>query len=147
MRNKTRVTATIFSSLLSVLLALELAGNAELLLTHQQQLLTLHPLRLLALLTPRGRLLWALISALGLLGVWWAVFSSASLNYRSRMVEIVPGFEVPAPEGQGQHGTAWWLDKREYDRVFETIDTSRPVPLPEELEQRYRDEMEVCHES
>ena len=26
--------------------------------------------------------------------------------------------EVPAPAGDGQYGTAWWLQKKDYDRVF-----------------------------
>ncbi|MBO5183838.1 MAG: type IV secretory system conjugative DNA transfer family protein [Bacilli bacterium] len=31
---------------------------------------------------------------------------------------MTPKIKVPKPVGQGQYGTGWWLDKRDYNKVF-----------------------------
>lgn len=141
-RTGSRYAAAAVSFFFLTFCTLELAGNLELVLTHKS--MRPYPLQLLSGLTQRGLLLWILLDALGCLGIWWALYGQSYLDYHSRMVEIVPGFQAPAPDGQGQHGTAWWLPAQDFDRVFESIDTSRPIPLTEELAAIYaaeRDEL------
>lgn len=38
--------------------------------------------------------------------------------YHSEQVKITPKIKVPAPVGQGQYGTGWWLNKKDYEKVF-----------------------------
>ena len=38
--------------------------------------------------------------------------------YHSEQVELTPKIKVPKPVGQGQYGTGWWLDKKDYNKVF-----------------------------
>ena len=38
--------------------------------------------------------------------------------YHSEQVELTPKIKVPKPVGQGQYGTGWWLNKKDYNKVF-----------------------------
>ncbi len=38
--------------------------------------------------------------------------------YYSEQVELTPKIKVPKPVGQGQYGTGWWLNKKDYNKVF-----------------------------
>ena len=38
--------------------------------------------------------------------------------YHSEQVELTPKIKVPMPVGQGQYGTGWWLNKKDYEMVF-----------------------------
>lgn len=40
-------------------------------------------------------------------------------SYASEVMEITPDIHTPVPAGQGQHGTARWLKKEEFDKTFE----------------------------
>ena len=47
------------------------------------------------------------------------LFSNKRKNiYHSEKVKLTDKIEVPAPAGDGQYGTAWWLQKKDYDKVF-----------------------------
>ncbi len=143
---KRRYAAAAAAFLFLTFCTLEFAGNLELLLNHGMRHLTPAPYTLLRSMTARGFLLWALLDGLGCLGIWWGLYGQSYLDYHSRMYEVVPGFEIPMPEGQGQYGTAWWLEKRDYGKVFDSIDTSQPVPLPAELERKYEEERRQIHD-
>ena len=41
-------------------------------------------------------------------------------SFKVDMIEITPEIRTPAPAGQGQHGTAKWLPKEEFDQVFDS---------------------------
>lgn len=56
------------------------------------------------------------------------LFSNKRKNiYHSDKVKLTDKIEVPKPIGEGQHGTSWWLDKKDYDKVFKCniIDTNK----------------------
>lgn len=38
--------------------------------------------------------------------------------YYSEQVELTPKIKVPKPVGQGQYGTGWWLNNKDYSKVF-----------------------------
>lgn len=42
-------------------------------------------------------------------------------------MKLTDKIEVPKPIGEGQHGTSWWLNKKDYDKVFKCniIDTNK----------------------
>lgn len=48
--------------------------------------------------------------------------------YHSEQVELTPKIKVPKPVGQGQYGTGWWLNKKDYNKVFKcnVIDRRNP---------------------
>lgn len=47
------------------------------------------------------------------------LFSNKNKNiYYSEQVQLTPKIKVPKPVGQGQYGTGWWLDKKDYNKVF-----------------------------
>ena len=57
------------------------------------------------------------------------LFSNKNKNiYHSEQVELTPKIKVPKPVGQGQYGTGWWLNKKDYNKVFKCnlIDRTKP---------------------
>lgn len=62
--------------------------------------------------------LYLLLAALCALGVLWAVVSSSYINYKSGMIQVTPDIVTPAPAGQGQYGTARWLEKRQIPKYY-----------------------------
>lgn len=57
------------------------------------------------------------------------LFSNKNKNiYYSEQVQLTPKIKVPKPVGQGQYGTGWWLDKKDYNKVFKcnVLDRTKP---------------------
>lgn len=48
----------------------------------------------------------------------WLLIGPTYIKYRNGMREIVPGLWIPEPAGQGQYGTARWMEPREYGSSF-----------------------------
>ena len=139
---KRRLIAAGICLVFLLLLSIACAGNLDLLLTQGQAACTLQPALLLKqiLATPRALLLALLFAAAGLLCVLWALFGNSYLNYRSNMYEVVPGFKIPRPTGQGQFGTAWWLDPHQYGKCFTAADAPKELLLSKDLTQYYEQE-------
>ncbi|MPN45152.1 hypothetical protein SDC9_192719 [bioreactor metagenome] len=78
-------------------------------------------------------LLFLLLAGLGLLLVAWMLFGSSHLKYKSGMYEVVPGLKIPRPEGQGQHGTAWWMPESRYPKAFGAATLDEDAPIFREL--------------
>lgn len=54
------------------------------------------------------------------------LFSNKTKNiYHSRKIKLTDKIEVPTPAGDGQYGTAWWLQKKDYDKVFKYNEVNR----------------------
>lgn len=56
------------------------------------------------------------------------LFSNGTKNiYHSDKVKLTDKIEVPKPVGEGQHGTSWWLNKNDYDKVlkYNVIDRNK----------------------
>lgn len=47
------------------------------------------------------------------------VSSNKKNIYHSEQVQLTPKISVPKPVGQGQYGTGWWLNKNDYEKVFD----------------------------
>lgn len=56
-------------------------------------------------------------------------------SYASEVMEITPDIHTPVPAGQGQHGTARWLKKDEFDQTFDHY-TLKPGDLKKVGKQR-----------
>ena len=66
-----------------------------------------------------------------------SLFSNKRKNiYHSEKIKLTDKIEVPLPAGDGQYGTAWWLQKKDYDRVFKY-----------NIIDRNKDYMESCFKS
>lgn len=47
------------------------------------------------------------------------LFTNGTKNiYHSKKVKLTDKLEIPTPVGDGQHGTSWWLPKKDYEKVF-----------------------------
>ena len=57
------------------------------------------------------------ILLLGIITLLVGVKSSFNVD----MIEITPEIHTPVPVGQGQHGTAKWLNKKDFDKVFDSV--------------------------
>ena len=56
-------------------------------------------------------------------------FSNKSKNiYHSEQIELTPKIKVPKPVGDGQYGTGWWLNKKDFGKVFKcnVLDRNKP---------------------
>lgn len=56
-------------------------------------------------------------------------FSNKNRNiYHSKQIELTPKIKVPKPVGEGQYGTGWWLDKKDFGKVFKcnVLDRNKP---------------------
>lgn len=56
-------------------------------------------------------------------------FSNKTKNiYHSEQIELTPKIKVPKPVGDGQYGTGWWLDKKDFGKVFKcnVLDRTKP---------------------
>lgn len=56
-------------------------------------------------------------------------FSNKSKNiYHSEQIELTSKIKVPKPVGDGQYGTGWWLDKKDFGKVFKcnVLDRNKP---------------------
>ena len=89
-----------------------------------------------------GKAFWLflILFGLGILGILWALFGASNSIGRSGMYTVVPGFKIPKPAGQGQYGTAWWMEENEFDTYFQSAGTPAELPLNRELEERYKEE-------
>lgn len=45
--------------------------------------------------------------------------------YHSEKIKLTDKIEIPTPAGDGQYGTAWWLQKKDYDKVFKYNEINR----------------------
>lgn len=96
---------------------------------------------LTALADRKVLILFLLLTGLSALGVGCMAFGRSYINYRSNMRRLTPDLETPMAEGQGQYGTARWLEKRRIPSVFTVLKVDRNAPLLrgliEEEEDRY----------
>lgn len=55
------------------------------------------------------------------------------IKYKSDMQSITPDIATPKAEGQGQYGTASWLDSRQYSGAFSAVKIDKQSLLIREL--------------
>ena len=71
----------------------------------------------------------AIFSILELIVVSFLIlFANKTKNiYHSKTIKLTDKLEIPTPIGDGQYGTSWWLQKKDYDKVFNynIINTNR----------------------
>ena len=46
------------------------------------------------------------------------MFSNKSSNYNAELYDVTPEISIPVPCGQKQHGSAWWTDKKKFNKKY-----------------------------
>ena len=137
---KRRLIAGGLALLFFLWLSLVFAGNFGPLLSGQRAGCSLFPAAELTR-DPRAVSLFLILALCSILLVLWMLFGKSYLNYKSKMYEVVPGFSIPCPDGQGQHGTAWFMPAEKFPQIFASAASGGSVPgLPPELTERYKQE-------
>ena len=49
------------------------------------------------------------------------LISMSNDNYKSKVRQITPQISTPVPAGQGQYGTAKWMQNKDFDKYFDTV--------------------------
>lgn len=129
---KSRIVAAVFTLLLFCALTLFAAYNIHMCLSGQSGLCSIAPATVLAgLAIPQVRGFALLGVATSALIVLWMLFGNSYIKYRNGMREVVPGLWTPEPAGQGQHGTARWMEPKNFGKHFTvvTVDTQSQLVL------------------
>lgn len=83
---------------------------------------TLDPMTALSGLNIRTVLLFFLIfTAAGATLVFYMLFSRSYIKYKSDMQHVTPDIQTPKAEGQGQYGTARWLQPGDFGDAFHLV--------------------------
>jgi hypothetical protein len=144
---KKRLIAASLTLLIFLALSLAIAANLGFLISGKIDQCTLHPdgVLLLYLADPRNVKLFHILAFISFILVSYFTFGNSYLNYRSKMYEVVPGFSIPLPHGQGQHGTAWFLSPKKFNTTFAFTIVEGPLQLDEDLKKRYQEERRIIH--
>lgn len=60
-----------------------------------------------------------------------AIYYTQLNHYHNKTVRITPDIEIPEVSGNGEHGTAKFLDKKAYKKAFEVVDLSDNLTINE----------------
>lgn len=97
----------------------QLAADCHFLLSRQQDLLTLNPLDGWAVVIAGGKPLQFYLLFTACAALFWIWFLiSDTIDYRTRMQKVAPGIYTPRPAGQGQFGSARWMDAKALRSAF-----------------------------
>lgn len=70
------------------------------------------------------------------------MLSDRKPEYKSEMQEVIPGLlETPKAAGQGQYGTAKWLQPEQFPTAFHAVLLDRNAPLLKELIEHGMDDL------
>lgn len=112
---KKRIITAVVLWLVLTALALPLCYNLDHLLSRQTKTLDFDIYTMCVEVGRNAQLLrmWLLVSGLCALGVIWALVGSAWIRYNNKLYTVVPGVKIPVPSGRGEHGTAWWMQRKD----------------------------------
>lgn len=88
---------------------------------------------LVALPQQKVLLFFLIFTGLSALAVFAMAFGHDYIKYRSDMQHLTPYLETPMPTGQGQYGTARWLEPRRIPEVFTVVTVDEDNPLIRKL--------------
>lgn len=73
--------------------------------------------------------------------VIWMLFGHSYLNYKNHMRNVAPGVRTPEASGQGQYGTASWMEQKDYQDAFYVAVLDRKSPFIRSLAAHGRDDL------
>ena len=120
-----KTVAVLVGAIISALLSLAGAYNFDRLLSGQPEQMSISPLIILSGLGNGNVVkLFFLLFGCCILFIMFALLSTANVDYKSKMREVTPDLEIPQAEGQGQYGTAEFLHKSRYEKVWAVVQVS-----------------------
>lgn len=127
-RKKKRWRLILFGSIVGSLILFYVSALAAIFLDqtlkHPEHIdAVFHPVRVMVYLMENRQTFWftVLFFVILLLGCFVLITSGTTNAYQSDLMEITPDIKIPVPAGQGQHGTAKFLEKDKFDDVFDTV--------------------------
>lgn len=110
----------IIALILSIGITAYLTVNLHLILSNNfNQLLHINIQTIINTIIENKRVLLMFIIIELIVASFLLLFSNNKKNiYYSEQVELTPQIKVPKPVGQGQYGTGWWLNKKDYSKSF-----------------------------
>lgn len=114
------IVGAVLLLLVAALLLPQAALSTHGLLSGEKELLTANPWQAWPAVLDNAKALqfYLIYLALVVLIIGWILVSSTYLAYRSDMQRITPDIRTPAPAGQGQFGTARWMEPKQISRNF-----------------------------
>ena len=139
---KRRITAAVSMFLLFSCLSLILGYNAHQFFSHQYFFSWSMRVCIRGLAIPAVRSWLALLEGCSLLATVWMCFGREYIKYKSKMIHVCLDIYTPMAEGQGQYGTARWLEEKDKARVFTMVHVDLGTPLLRELIAYGREDLE-----
>lgn len=129
MKKRWLIAGAVFLILTGLFLP-QLASDIHYFLLQDYDALTIDPIEGWRTVLQGGNPLWffLILAAAVLLILFWVLFTSTYLNYRSNMWEVTPDIYTPCADGQGQFGTARWLKQGQIGKYFGVWKISKRSP-------------------
>jgi len=122
-------------------IALIVSYNLNFLLLRKHDMFSANPIVLIRGLTDsRIRTFFIIFFIAGAILIFYMLVMQNYIKYKSDMQQITPEIETPKAEGQGQYGTAKWLNKKKYSEVFAVVDVEDGSELIKGLVAHGRDD-------
>lgn len=117
---KRRIIGIAVFLLTAGLLLPQIAADIHFFFSKEMDALTLNPLEgWTAILSGGNPLrLYLMLTAIVALLLLWVLFTGSYLNYRSGTWVVTPDIKTPSADGQGQFGTAQWLQPNQISRYY-----------------------------
>lgn len=99
--------------------SLYISYNVHCLLAGKRNMCSTDPVVLISGLSePKIRTFFIIGMMASALAIVYMLVMQNYIKYKSDMQYITPDIETPRAEGQGQYGTARWMDRKKYPVVF-----------------------------
>lgn len=77
---------------------------------------------------PQVRKIFLLLAALSMLLIGGVLANRDFVRYKNGTKQILPGIATPLVAGEGQYGTAHWLEKKDYKNVWKAVRVDESAP-------------------
>lgn len=114
--------------------SLYISYNVHWILMRQLKMCSTSPVVLISgLREPKIRTLFIICLIASALAILYMLVMQSYIKYKSDMQRITPDIETPKAEGQGQYGTARWLNRKKFSKVFTAVEVDQSSPLIKDL--------------
>lgn len=120
---KKKIIAALTLGAIFTVISLYLSYNLKYIFLGRLDMLTLNFFKVLfGLLDEHNRRFFLIFMGMSFLAIIYFVSMQGYIKYKSDMQVVAPGIETPKAEGQGQYGTARWLDSKKMGTAFSEIE-------------------------
>lgn len=140
---KKKIILSCVLMLVAAVISLLISYNVHCLLSGSRELCTAKPAVLISGLgEPRIRTAFLILLAAAALAIVYMLVMQSYIKYRSDMRAVTPDILTPKAEGQGQYGTARWLESSEFDGTFSAAKVDSRSLLLKELAYKGDEDLE-----